>query len=77
VYNVSMINVYLVKFKSSGEVWHSAICAKESDVRDVLQGYAITEQVYAASDNSFREFRNPQDVSQSATVSVHVLIDRS
>lgn len=77
VYNLFMMNVYLVKFKSTGEVWHSAICAKEADVQDVLKGYAITEQVYAASDNSFREFRNPRDVSQSATVSVHILIDRN
>jgi hypothetical protein len=76
VYNVSIMNVYLVKFKSTGEVWHSAVCANQNAVKSVLSTYAITEKVYESTGGEFAEFRNPNDVSQSATVSTHVLIER-
>jgi hypothetical protein len=63
-----MKNVYLVQFRSTGQVWNIVICETWSTVKRVMSQHEF-DLIYSSDDSEFFEFVNPKDSSQSATVS--------
>lgn len=72
------MTVHLVHLKTSGEVWHTAVCENQQAAETVLQGYGITECVYGASAQSityeFQVWRSRVDPSQTASVVVRDVV---
>jgi hypothetical protein len=65
-------NIYLVRFYSTGQMWHLAACETVAVAKSVCAGYGITETVagaHAILDGLWWEVvKNPRDDSQSATI---------
>lgn len=68
-----MEKVYLVKFKTTGEVWHSCVCAGVKTAEIVMRGYGITSKTH--ENDGFAEYVSPTDPSQTATVSLQKLVN--
>ncbi len=69
-----MKTVHLVQLRSTGEVWHIAVCENLEAARQVMRGHGITALHYASDDQEFMEFRSALDPSQTATVSVRTIV---
>lgn len=71
---VTAVYVYLVSLYTTGQRWHSFVCATpEAAERSLARGYGITQTVELPN-NPFRHFGHPTDPSQTAIVQKTTLI---
>lgn len=63
------MHVYLVTFRTSGQVWHTAVCEDNMDaVLPVLASHGIRDLHWRSDDGEFQDYINPDDQSQTASV---------
>ena len=68
-----MENVYVVRLLTSGQSWHTCVCAGMKTVEIVLAGYGMTEK-YEGYMESWN-FVNPNDRTQTALVMKQTLVN--
>jgi hypothetical protein len=61
------MNVWVIGMYSTGERWHTVVCASNNRAKIVLHGYAMSRE-HGTDDSEYQDWRNPRDISQTATV---------
>lgn len=68
--------VYVVTFKSTGETWHTAICANNNAVASVCKNHGIDTRTHGKLEDDNRIFASSKDPSQTAIVRLTKVIER-
>lgn len=69
------MTVYLINFRSSGELWHSCVALNRNAVTRALASHGINQRVFGDECSEFEEFERADDKTQTATISKLIALE--
>jgi hypothetical protein len=62
------MEIWLVRLESTGQGWHTCVCASFNGVLTVLKAHGIDVRLYGTETSEFAAYQSSKDKSQTASI---------